>query len=59
MILAQRKTRWRRPDAVIVVVGNTLDDEGEYIPGDIALGADVPAELREQKRAQVRGGDRH
>ncbi|MGB3797426.1 MAG: glycoside hydrolase family 3 C-terminal domain-containing protein [Alteraurantiacibacter sp.] len=45
-------------DAVIVVVGNTLEDEGEYIPGDIALGADVPEELREQKRAQVRGGDR-
>ena len=45
-------------DAIVVVVGNTLDDEGEYIPGDIALGADVPKELRDQKKSQVRGGDR-
>jgi beta-glucosidase len=27
-------------DAVVVVVGNTAQDEGEFIPGDIALGQD-------------------
>jgi beta-glucosidase len=45
-------------DAVVVVVGNTREDEGEYIPGDIALGADVPEELRAQARAVAIGGDR-
>ena len=45
-------------DAIVVVVGNTLEDEGEYIPGDIALGADIPAELRDRARSHVRGGDR-
>ncbi len=45
-------------DAVIVVVGNTAVDEGEFIPGDIALGADVPEELRGQARAATVGGDR-
>ncbi len=45
-------------DAVVVVVGNTAIDEGEYIPGDIALGADVPEELRTQARASTIGGDR-
>lgn len=28
----------RDADAVVVIVGNTADDEGEYIPGDISLG---------------------
>jgi beta-glucosidase len=45
-------------DAILVVVGNTLDDEGEFIPGDIALGADVPEELREEATRKTRGGDR-
>jgi beta-glucosidase len=45
-------------DAVVVVVGNTREDEGEYIPGDIALGADVPEEMRTQARAVAIGGDR-
>ncbi|HEV7232729.1 MAG TPA: glycoside hydrolase family 3 C-terminal domain-containing protein, partial [Sphingorhabdus sp.] len=45
-------------DAVIVVVGNTAEDEGEFIPGDIALGEDVPEELRGQARAKSIGGDR-
>ena len=45
-------------DVVVVVVGNTAVDEGEFIPGDIALGADVPEELRGQARAQTIGGDR-
>ena len=45
-------------DAIVIVVGNTAVDEGEFIPGDIALGADVPDELRGQARAQTIGGDR-
>ena len=45
-------------DAVVVVVGNTAIDEGEFIPGDIALGADVSDELRGQARARTIGGDR-
>jgi beta-glucosidase len=45
-------------DAIVLVVGNTAVDEGEFIPGDIALGADVPDELRGQARAQTIGGDR-
>ena len=45
-------------DAVVIVVGNTAVDEGEFIPGDIALGADVPDELRGQARARTIGGDR-
>lgn len=45
-------------DAIVVVVGNTAEDEGEFIPGDIALGADVPDEIKEQVAPQVVGGDR-
>ncbi len=45
-------------DAVVVVVGNTSEDEGEFIPGDIALGADVPEELRSAAQASTVGGDR-
>ncbi len=45
-------------DAIVVVVGNTAEDEGEFIPGDIALGADVPDGLRDQARASTVGGDR-
>ena len=45
-------------DAIVVVVGNTAEDEGEFIPGDIALGADIPEELRGEKKTVTRGGDR-
>lgn len=52
-------------DAVVVVVGYTAEDEGEFIPGDIALGADgaqadVPdglATYRRNRPAAI-GGDR-
>lgn len=45
-------------DAIVVVVGNTADDEGEYIPGDIGLGAELPPEARERSQLSSRGGDR-
>jgi beta-glucosidase len=56
--LAGAKQAASAADAIVVVVGNTAVDEGEFIPGDIALGADVPDELRGQARAQTIGGDR-
>jgi beta-glucosidase len=45
-------------DVAIVVVGYTAENEGEYIPGDIALGADVPEEQRAQAKVVIFGGDR-
>jgi beta-glucosidase len=52
-------------DAVVVVVGYTAEDEGEFIPGDIALGQDAPrpdsaAEPQAQRRRRnfSVGGDR-
>ena len=52
-------------DAVVVVVGYTAKEEGEFIPGDIALGQDDAAakEAGEAQAeigagAQSRGGDR-
>ncbi len=45
-------------DAIVVLVGNTREDEGEFIPGDIALGADASSETREAARAVTMGGDR-
>jgi len=45
-------------DAIVVVVGNTADDEGEFIPGDIGLGAELSPEVREQHVRPSRGGDR-
>jgi beta-glucosidase len=45
-------------DAIVIVVGNSREDEGEFIPGDIALGADVPEERRLQAHAVTIGGDR-
>ncbi len=45
-------------DAVVVVVGNTAQDEGEFIPGDIALGADIPDDLKIEHNAMTIGGDR-
>jgi beta-glucosidase len=50
-----------RADAVIVVVGNTAEDEGEFIPGDIALGADSvlgAGEGAEKPAVKTFGGDR-
>jgi beta-glucosidase len=53
-------------DAVVVVVGYTAKEEGEYIPGDISLGQETSADstdaVEAQKavagRAEPRGGDR-
>jgi beta-glucosidase len=45
-------------DAVIVVAGYTAQEEGEYIPGDIALGQDVPEGAREAAQRVAIGGDR-
>ena len=44
-------------DAVIVVVGNTLIEEGEYIPGDFSLGSDRNAAPAAARPAAI-GGDR-
>jgi beta-glucosidase len=43
-------------DAIIIVVGYTAAEEGEYIPGDIALGQDDPN--RKAAAAFSMGGDR-
>jgi len=58
----------RSADAVVVVVGYTAEEEGEYIPGDLALGqagseANLPPEIvAARKNAPPRpkaiGGDR-
>jgi beta-glucosidase len=48
-------------DAVIIIVGNTAEDEGEFIPGDIALGADTKKAIGDNASApkiSVIGGDR-
>jgi beta-glucosidase len=49
-------------DAVVVLVGYTADEEGEFIPGDIDLGQmGVPEEVaaqQEQVAQASRGGDR-
>lgn len=50
-----------KADAVVVVVGYTAQEEGEFVPGDIALGQEIPEEVREaaaQEARQPRGGDR-
>ncbi len=50
-----------RADAVVVVVGNTRDDEGEFIPGDLTLGQSGPGEATSDapaKRPNAIGGDR-
>ncbi len=53
----------RRVDLAVVVTGYTAEEEGEYIPGDIALGAesgglDGPVAELTEKRNQPAGGDR-
>ena len=56
-------------DAVVVIVGYTAEEEGEYIPGDIALGQDgslatddnhVPEEVKATRKVRPAsiGGDR-
>ncbi len=50
-------------DSVVVVVGYTAEEEGEYVPGDIALDPDVQAAVGEATEAQrtnnfAVGGDR-
>lgn len=44
-------------DAVVVVVGYTADEEGEYIPGDVTLGQGEDSTLSDQPQTS-RGGDR-
>jgi beta-glucosidase len=48
----------RSADAVVVVVGYTADDEGEYIPGDIALGQDSQASEQAVAAQNEIGGGR-
>jgi beta-glucosidase len=45
-------------DAIVIVTGYTAQEEGEYIPGDIALGQEVPEEARVAAQAVAIGGDR-
>jgi beta-glucosidase len=45
-------------DAIVVVVGYTAQEEGEYIPGDISLGQEIPEGAREAARQHSIGGDR-
>jgi beta-glucosidase len=45
-------------DAIIVVAGYTAMEEGEYIPGDISLGQEVPEGAREAASQMSIGGDR-
>jgi len=56
-------------DAIVVVVGYTAEEEGEYIPGDIALGQEnslepdadhVPDAIKQARKGRPRaiGGDR-
>ncbi len=59
--LTAATTSAARADAVIIVVGNTAEDEGEYIPGDIALGADSvlgSGDGAEKPVVKTFGGDR-
>jgi beta-glucosidase len=66
--VAAAKSAAASADAIVVVVGNTAEDEGEYIPDDIALGqagsgAAIPDELSKAMadkppRPHAIGGDR-
>jgi beta-glucosidase len=52
-----------RADAVVVVVGNTAEEEGEFIPGDLTLGQEgSPADLADtassRRSNRAIGGDR-
>jgi beta-glucosidase len=64
--LAEAAALAREAEAVVVVVGYTADDEGEFIPGDIALGQDASEGEKAANAGQAtlmppgrsRGGDR-
>ncbi len=66
--LAEAQTAATAADVAIVVVGYTAEDEGEFIPGDLALGqagseANLPLELMTARnnappRPKAIGGDR-
>ena len=64
--LAAARVAAAAADAVVVVVGNTAADEGEFIPGDIALGQadggevadDVKAARADYSARPAIGGDR-
>ncbi len=56
--LGAAQTAASQADAAIIVVGYTAENEGEYIPGDIALGGDVPEEQRAKAKVVTFGGDR-
>jgi beta-glucosidase len=45
-------------DVIVIVAGYTAKEEGEFIPGDIALGQDVPIEARDTAHRVAIGGDR-
>ena len=45
-------------DVIVVIAGYTAKEEGEFIPGDIALGQDVPTEARDAAHRVAIGGDR-
>jgi beta-glucosidase len=45
-------------EAIVVVAGYTATEEGEFIPGDIALGQEVPDAAREVAQRAAIGGDR-
>jgi beta-glucosidase len=56
--LAAARAAASSADAVVVVAGYTAELEGEYIPGDIALGADTPADQKTAAQQNAFGGDR-
>jgi beta-glucosidase len=56
--LAAARDAANRADAVVVVVGTTAMEEGEYIPGDISLGQDGGAGEGERRPPRAIGGDR-
>jgi beta-glucosidase len=45
-------------DVVVIIAGYTATEEGEFIPGDIALGQEVPVEARDAAHRVAIGGDR-
>ncbi len=58
--LAGARAAVEAADAVVVIVGNTAQEEGEYIPGDINLGQSAAGAAPDAppKRPRAIGGDR-
>jgi beta-glucosidase len=56
--LAKAGTAAAAADYIIVVAGYTATEEGEFIPGDIALGQEVPDGVRAAAHNIAIGGDR-